>query len=192
MKIGIFGGSFNPPHRIHEKIARELIEKKFVDKVIFVPTGDRYQKKELISCKHRIEMLKIITSKNPFFEVSDFELKNELTYTYQTLEYFKDKFSSDDIYFIFGADNLADILNWKKYEYLLENYYFLVINRGSRQHKLLQEFQKYKNHIQFVPMIQDKLSSTQVRYLLKKHDERVKLELDFDIINYIIEHKLYE
>lgn len=192
MKIGIFGGSFNPPHKMHERIATELVQKKFVDKVIFVPTGNRYQKKELIDGKNRFEMLEIMIAKNPCFEVSDFELKSELTYTYQTLEYFKKKFSNDEIYFILGADNLADILNWKNYEYLLEHYHFLVINRGNRKRKLLQDFKKYETHIEFVPISEDALSSTQVRYFLKNHDKKAMLELDLDVANYIIRNKLYE
>ena len=48
MKIGIFGGCFNPPHKMHFKIAEELIMKKYLDKVIFVPTGNFYKKKNLI------------------------------------------------------------------------------------------------------------------------------------------------
>lgn len=192
MKIGIFGGSFNPPHNMHERIARQLIHHNFVDKVIFVPTGNKYQKKELIDGKHRFEMLKIMISKYSFFEVSDFELKNELTYTYQTLEHFEKEYPNDEIYFILGADNLADILNWKHYEYLLEHYHFLVINRGNRKNKLLQEFQKYRHHILFVPMMQDALSSTQIRYFFKTHNEKVKLELDSGVMNYIEKYKLYE
>lgn len=192
MKIGIFGGSFNPPHKMHEKMARELIEKKFLDRVIFVPTGNKYQKKELIEGEKRFEMLKIIASKYPFFKVSDFELKNELTYTFQTLEHFKTEFPNDEIYFILGADNLADIYNWKNYEYLLEHYHFLVINRGNAKTELMRKFKKYENHIEFVPIEQDELSSTQIRYFLKNHNKKALLELDSEVADYIFKHRLYE
>lgn len=192
MKIGIFGGSFNPPHKMHERMARELIEKNFLDEIIFVPTGNRYQKKELIDGEKRFEMLKIIASKHSFFKVSNFELKNELTYTFQTLEYFRKEFPNDEIYFILGADNLADIPNWKNYEYLLEHYHFLVINRGNTKNRLLKQFEQYKEHIEFVPIEQDELSSTQIRYFFKTHDKQALLELDSDVANYIIENKLYE
>ena len=56
MKIGIFGGSFNPPHKKHENIAHSLIEENYVDKVIFVPVGEFYQKKDLASFKDRLAM----------------------------------------------------------------------------------------------------------------------------------------
>ena len=93
MKIGIFGGSFNPVHKMHENIAKELIKKGIVDKVIFVPTGSKYkQKNNLLEDKHRYEMLKLIASKYENIEVSDYELKDELVYTYQTLIHFKDEY----------------------------------------------------------------------------------------------------
>ena len=192
MKIGIFGGSFNPPHKMHERMASELINKHFLDEIIFVPTGNKYQKKELIDGNKRLEMLEIIASKHSSFKVSDYELKNELTYTYQTLEHFKKEFPNDEIYFILGADNLADIPNWRNYEYLLEHYHFLVINRGNAKNKLMKEFKKYENHIEFVPIEQDELSSTQIRYFFNNHNKQALLELDSDVADYIIEQRLYE
>ena len=61
MKIGIFGGSFNPPHNAHKKIALELIKKHYVDKVIFVPTGSKYEyKNNLLSNEIRLTMLELM------------------------------------------------------------------------------------------------------------------------------------
>ena len=61
MKIGIFGGSFNPPHIMHKKIAEQLIKEKYLDKVIFVPTGMKYEyKNNLISNEDRYHMLKLL------------------------------------------------------------------------------------------------------------------------------------
>ena len=100
MKIGIFGGCFNPPHKMHKSIALELIMNHYLDKVIYVPTGNKYNKTSLIDAKHRYNMLKLMTDDNTTLDVSDYELKNTLTYTYQTLDYFKDKYKKDEIYFI--------------------------------------------------------------------------------------------
>ena len=63
-RIGIFAGSFNPPHLIHQKIANDLIDNNYLDKVIFLPTGNSYQKNDLISFNHRFKMLELITSNN--------------------------------------------------------------------------------------------------------------------------------
>ncbi len=65
MKIGIFGGSFNPPHNMHQKIALTLIKKGYVDKIIFVPTGAKYSyKNNLLEPKIRYEMLKLLCQNN--------------------------------------------------------------------------------------------------------------------------------
>ena len=91
MKIGIFGGSFNPPHKMHKEIAIELIKKHYVDKVIFVPTGSKYKyKNNLLSDKVRLEMLKLMCNDNNL-EVSNYELKDDVVYTYETLNHFKNK-----------------------------------------------------------------------------------------------------
>ena len=60
MKIGIFGGAFNPPHKMHKEIAINLLEKGYVDKIIYVPTGNNYNKSGLLDGKQRIEMLEIM------------------------------------------------------------------------------------------------------------------------------------
>ena len=91
MKLGIFGGSFNPPHKMHEDIALQLINKHYVDKIIYVPTGSKYRyKNNLLSDSDRLKMLELIVSKYDNFTVSDFELKKEEVFTYQTLKHFKE------------------------------------------------------------------------------------------------------
>jgi len=193
MKIGVFGGSFNPPHKMHERIVDYLIKNKYFDNVIFVPTGNRYQKKDLIDCKHRYEMLKIMCRKNDKFLVSDYELKNELKYTYETLDYFKNIFPDNQIYFILGADNLESIKTWKRSSYLLENYYFLVVDRDNSKVKLEKIYKEYREHIEFVPIAQDIISSTIIRrYLKEKEFKSVSNELDNDVLKYIIKNNLYK
>ena len=77
MKIAIFGGSFNPPHIMHKQIALSLVNNKYVDKVIFVPTGSKYNKENLIENKHRLNMLKIYCEYDERLEESDYELHGE-------------------------------------------------------------------------------------------------------------------
>ena len=90
MKIGIFGGSFNPPHKIHIERGLELISKQYVDKIVYLPTGSLYKyKNNLLPDKNRLEMLKIITDKYDCLDVSNYELKERVVYTYESLAYFK-------------------------------------------------------------------------------------------------------
>ena len=82
MKIGIFGGSFNPPHIMHKKLVEELIKEGYVDKVIFVPTGMKYEyKNNLISNEDRYNMIQLLIKDNNSLEVSDYEFTEEVTYT---------------------------------------------------------------------------------------------------------------
>jgi len=89
MKIGIFGGSFNPVHNMHINISLELIKKEYLDMVIYVPTGDNYNKKDLISFKDRLNMLRLIVSEHNNLKLSDIGNDNNYQYTYQVLDYFK-------------------------------------------------------------------------------------------------------
>ena len=188
MKIGIFGGPFNPPHKMHKRIALDLIKNGYVDKVIFVPTGNKYNKKDLIDVKDRLEMLKIMTKNSNNLLVSDYEVKNVLTYTYQTLDYFKSIYPNDEIYFICGTDNLQEIQTWKNYEYILNNYKILVIIRDND--KIIDIVKQLStNNIIITNIITKNLSSTKIRNGLRNNEE-IK-GLDNDVIDYIKKRKLY-
>lgn len=193
MKIGIFGGCFNPPHQKHKNIAIELMNQKYLDKVIFVPTGNFYQKKELATDEARYEMLKLLIKNQPNLEVSRYEFGN-LTYTYQTLTHFKKKYKDDEIYFICGSDNLAEFSTWKEYEYILENFKLLVIKRNQLDSNyLLKKYKKYQDHIIFAEVKEQALSSTMIRNAFyNKKEEQIKTYIDQPIYNYIQTNMLYQ
>lgn len=193
MKIGIFGGSFNPPHNMHREIAEELINKQYVDKIIFVPTGSKYKyKTNLIADKHRYKMLEIICKNNKKLEVSDYELKDQVVYTYQTLNYFKDKYKNDEIYFICGTDNLTYMDKWKNGIDILENNKILVIKRDTDDIKeILNRFYKYQDNILISDIEPKVLSSTMIREKIKNNDKDLNKYLDKDVYEYIKDNKLY-
>lgn len=191
MKIGIFGGCFNPPHKMHKDIAVNLINNNYVDKVIYVPTGNKYQKRELLSDSDRYNMIKLMIQDHDNLLVSDYEFNTELTYTYQTLDYFKNKYNNDDIYFIMGADNLAEFDTWKNYQYILQNYKLLVINRDSfNKQKLLEKYKDYKENIIFAKQDINFISSSYIRNNI--NDSRVAMYLDKAVLNYIKLNNLYD
>ena len=195
MKIGIFGGSFNPPHKKHIEIIKTLIENKYLDKVIFVPTGTKYEyKNNLLPNNIRLDMLKLICNKENNFEVSDYELKNQVVYTYQTLDYYKNKYKDDEIYFICGSDNLSYIDEWKQGKYLLENYKFLVTERDTNNIKpLLNKYKEYISNIKVIRTNKDTISSTYIRNKIKDNKlEDVKEYLDKDVYLYIKKNNLYK
>ena len=192
MKIGIFGGSFNPPHKMHLNIALELINKHYVDKVVYVPTGSKYKyKNNLLPDVNRKEMLEILVSKYEELSVSDYELKSEVVYTYQTLKHFKELNPEDEIYFICGTDNLSYMDKWMNSEEILNNYKILVIKReGEDIEELLNKFYKYRDNIVVSDVVPYNISSTVIREKIK-NNENVDYLIDKDILDYIKKNKLY-
>ena len=192
MKIGIFGGSFNPPHKMHKKIALDLIKKHYLDIIIFVPTGSKYKyKNNLLSDKVRLEMLELMCRDNNNLEVSDYELKEHVVYTYETLDYFKNKYKDDEIYFICGTDNLSYIDKWKKGEDILSNNKLLVIKRNTFDiTPLLKKYKDYKDNIIVADIEENEISSTKIREMIY-NNKRAEDYLDESVYSYIRENNLY-
>ena len=193
MKIGVFGGSFKPPHKIQLKIGLELVNKQYVDKVVYVPTGSKYKyKNNLLPDKNRLEMLNILTKNQENLGVYDYELKDKVVYTCETLAYFKELYPNDQIYFICGADNLSYIDKWKNGEEILNNYKIIVMKRkGEDIEKLLKKFEDYQENIVVADVEQQDISSTDIRERLK-NKEYVLDVLDKNVYEYIRKNKLYE
>lgn len=186
MKIGIFGGSFNPPHKIHQKIANYLVKNNYLDKVIFVPTGSNYEKPYLASEQDRYNMLKLMIGNVSYLDISTYEF-GKLTHTYQTLDHFKEHYKDDEIYFICGSDNLKEIKTWKRYQYILSNYKLLVIRRnGESITDILSELKSYQDNIIVIDDIKSSLSSTSIRKRFKDDKKLVKDgNIDSKVFEYI-------
>ncbi len=195
MKIGIFGGSFNPPHKMHKKIAKVLIKKGYVDKVIFVPTGMKYEyKTNLISNEKRVDMLSLMIEKEKNMAISKYELQSKPIYTYETLKHFKKKYKDDEIYFICGTDNLSYIDKWKNGKDILKNYKLLVIKRETDEiEPLLKKYRKYRQNIIVTKIKEKTVSSTKIRTYLKQNNSlKARVYIDRKVYNYIKENHLYE
>mgnify|MGYP004644033583 FL=1 len=193
MRIGIYGGSFNPPHNMHLKMATELIHQNLVDKVIFVPTGSKYPKFCLASDMDRFEMIKLMIDGNPNLEVSDYELKESQIYTYKTLDYFKNYYPNCEIYFILGSDLLKDFKTWRNYEYILANFKILVTLRDTDKKEDLEKIElPNRENIVYTNIKLSSLSSTEIREKVEKDDIAfLKQNLDPEILSYIRKNNLY-
>ena len=132
MKIGFFGGSFNPPTYAHISIAQTSIERIGLNKVFFVPIGKSYNKPDLIDEKFRYEMLELL--KDEKIDVEDIELNRDCGFS--TLEAFRlieKKYKNKDthIFYIMGADNFEKLPNWKDSKQLIENFEYLIFERDN-------------------------------------------------------------
>ena len=135
MRIGILGGTFNPVHSGHLRIAEEVREALSLDKVIFIPCYDPPHKNEadIASADARMQMLELAVSDNPFFETSDMELKRGgKSYSIETLTRLREEYGdSDELLFIIGMDSYAEVGIWKSYASLFEIADFVVVRRPS-------------------------------------------------------------
>jgi len=130
--IILYGGSFNPPTIAHYRLSKYLIEKYKPTQFIFIPVGDRYNwKSNLAPFRHRFEMVRIMCQHLKDAIVSDYEAQPEYKGTITTLRYFQSLYPNEEIVYVIGADNLLMITKWIKYEELLKEFRFLVLQRNG-------------------------------------------------------------
>ncbi len=147
MKIGLFGGTFNPVHKNHLKIL-EFVKNKFnLDKIIIVPTYITPGKVflvEQVAARDRLKMVKLAVKdfKHKWLKVSDYEIKQATTsYTYLTIEHFKKEYPDAEISFIMGDDRYIFFDQWKKHDWIQENVQLIILRRDKNIHF----FKEHKN-----------------------------------------------
>jgi nicotinate-nucleotide adenylyltransferase len=131
-RIGIMGGTFDPVHHGHLVAASEVQARFDLDEVIFVPTGEPWQKgaREVSPAEDRYLMTVIATASNPRFSVSRVDIDREgPTYTVDTLQDLSAARPDSEIFFITGADALAQILSWRDAEKLFGLAHFIGVTR---------------------------------------------------------------
>jgi nicotinate-nucleotide adenylyltransferase len=131
-RVGIMGGTFDPIHHGHLVAASEVAALYDLDEVIFVPTGEPWQKSErdVSPAEHRYLMTVIATASNPRFMVSRVDIDRAgPTYTIDTIVDIAAQRPGAELFFITGADALAQILSWKRAEDALRMAHFVGVTR---------------------------------------------------------------
>ncbi len=143
MKLGLYGGAFNPIHRCHLLVAEAARSRLGLDTVLFIPTGDPPHKppSDFIPAKHRLEMVRLAIAPYPSFQLSDLETKREAkSYTIDTVRTLKETSPPDTrLVFIIGLDAFLDLPGWREPERLLESCDFAVVSRAGFQFKSLEK-----------------------------------------------------
>ncbi|MDN5877418.1 MAG: nicotinate-nucleotide adenylyltransferase [Brevibacterium sp.] len=136
-RVGVMGGTFDPIHHGHLVAASEVASTFNLDEVVFVPTGRPYQKDagEVTSAEHRYLMTVIATASNPRFTVSRVDVDRPgPTYTIDTLRDLARSYGPDtEMFFITGADALAQILTWKNVDELFSLAHFVGVSRPGHE-----------------------------------------------------------
>jgi nicotinate-nucleotide adenylyltransferase len=129
-RIGIMGGTFDPIHHGHLVAASEVQTSFDLDQVVFVPTGRPEEKPLVTPSEHRYLMTVIATASNPRFEVSRVDIDRPgPTYTIDTLTDMRQLYPDAELYFITGADAVAQLLQWKEARKLWELAHFVAVTR---------------------------------------------------------------
>ncbi|MDO4549759.1 MAG: nicotinate (nicotinamide) nucleotide adenylyltransferase [Planctomycetia bacterium] len=200
MRIGIYGGTFDPVHFGHLLLAESARQQVKLDKVIFVPAGHPPHKHgwKLAEAEHRARMIELAINGNPFFCMDRFELNSaKISYTIHTVEYFESLYPGAELFLLLGEDMLRDFPHWYHPERICEKATPLVIGRAGcevedlefLQHlasaERMKEIEKCRVH-----MIPVAYASSVIREMIAA-GESVLYQTPFSVLQYIKEHQLY-
>ena len=184
MNYIIFGGTFDPVHNGHLRIA-SFAAKKFSAKVIFVPSSSPRWKEPLTNIKDRKAMLEIALKKADFpFEISDYEVNKieDINYSIDTVRYFKEKYPKDNLYFLIGADQVNQFDRWKD---AVELSSLATVIYSHRPNFELSKENIEKFHMVALDYLESgDVSSSDIR-------ELKSLDLDEEVLRYIEDNRLY-
>ncbi len=135
-KIGIFGGTFNPIHNGHLRVAEEVRQAFALQKIYLVPSSRPPHKgeTEVAAAEHRLAMVRRARRGNPFFGSSSYECrKGGTSYSIETLAYFRKRLVGAEIYFVIGWDAWCEIGTWHSFSKLFSLANFIIISRQGRR-----------------------------------------------------------
>ncbi|MBA4348960.1 MAG: nicotinic acid mononucleotide adenylyltransferase [Thermodesulfovibrio sp.] len=211
MRLGIFGGTFNPIHYGHLRAAEEVRYKINLDRVIFIPSGNPPLKSsELSDAAHRYAMTKLATDLNVNFVVSDIELRQTgKAYTVNTLERLFEIYAGDELFFVLGIDAFLDIPNWRQPDRLIGMIDFIILTRPGFDLKDIIKSPFISGRIKTDRIVGETItlkggrkaiivdirpldiSSTEIRELARE-DKSIKYILPEAVEKYIYTHNLYK
>lgn len=200
MRLGLFGGSFDPVHLGHLVLAESCREQCQLDQVRFLPTGQAPHKQNgnVVSGKQRVEMLQLATAGHEAFTVDPLEVeRGGTTYTFETLEYFRKTMPEAELFFLVGADMLNDLPNWRNVAEVCEFAVFVSVRRAGEPEpdftpleniaspERLEQFRRYQ-----VEMPELGFSSTVIRRRIAENLS-VRYRIPRAVEEYIVAHRLY-
>lgn len=137
MKIGIFGGTFDPPHMGHLIVAEHVRDRLGLDKIVFIPAvipPHKQQRPDISPAGMRLEMVRLAIAGNPAFDLSDIEIRRGgISFTVDTLKEIRLDHPSDMLHLLIGMDNVRDFHTWKEPEVIKRIAHLVVMTRPGFQ-----------------------------------------------------------
>ena len=196
MKIGIFGGAFNPFHNGHLHLMNNYLQALSLEKIILIPTAVPPHKTcaYLASGEDRLAMLQLVAADNPQLLVSDMELRRTgKSYSYDTINEVRQQFPDSQLYLIIGADQFFSFHTWYRADELLRTVTVCTAARNEGEYQALVAFQAEHADMQDC-IVSDfdvvEVSSTAIRSRVK-HGESITGFVPPAVEDYIKEHGLY-
>ena len=169
MRIGIYGGTFDPVHKKHLETVQKIKDEFNLDKIIVMPasTPPHKQGKEILADNLRLEMVKETFKNEPNVEVSEYEIdKKGKSYTVETLQRFKNLYKKDKLFFIVGYDMLLDFYSWREPSRILSFADLIVVRRGNSSN-VTKERERFKftfgKNFRLSKYVLEDISSTKIR-----------------------------
>jgi nicotinate-nucleotide adenylyltransferase len=190
MRLGVMGGTFDPIHHGHLVAASEVQTRFGLDEVVFVPTGQPWQKdeREVSAPEHRYLMTVVATASNPRFTVSRVDINRPgPTYTIDTLRDLRSERPDAELFFITGADALAQILSWKEADELFDLAHFVGVTRPGY---VLSESGLPADRVSLQEVPAMAISSTDCRARVERAEPVWYLVPD-GVVQYVNKYRLY-
>lgn len=191
MDIGLFGGSFNPPHVAHLIVAETVRDQFGLDQIWWIPSHRPPHKEdgELVAAHHRLAMTRRATEQNPAFEVSDIEIQREgVSYTVHTLRALQEEHPDTSFWLIIGSDSLRDFGAWHRPDEIVDRVPLIVYKRPGAISSIADP--QYTNHVRFADAPLLEVSGTEVRARCRK-GRSIRYLVPEPVRQYINEHALY-
>ena len=194
-RIGIMGGTFYPIHNGHLLLAQKALEQVGLDKVLFMPSGHSYMKKNVLETQKRVDMVALAIKKYPSFELSLIEAqKIGNTYTYETLLSLTAFNPDTQYYFIIGADSLFQIEQWRHPEQIFQMAILVCAVREDYDFDAIRQkgnaLAAFGANIIYLNMPPIDISSTDIRTKVKDNISILDL-VPPEVAHYIEQEHLY-
>lgn len=186
LKVGILGGTFNPPHYGHLMIGEQVADQLQLDQIRFMPNAlpPHVDEKKTIDAKDRVNMVRAAIMGNRQFDIELSEvLRGGKSYTYDTMAALKEAHPNVEYYFIIGGDEVAYLPTWHRIDELLELVHFVGVHRKGQPTET-------DYPVEWVEMPQLEISSTDIRQRIAEH-RSVRYMVPDMVAAYIFKEGLY-